>query len=60
MTRREGATLLGEDVVKAERAVNRSIDRWIPQNQFDALISFTFNLGKSAQRFNALATHERG
>ncbi len=37
--------LLLDDVVKAENAVNRLISVWLHQNQFDALVSWTFNLG---------------
>lgn len=37
--------LLTEDVKEAELAVNRLVKVPLTQNQFDALVSFTFNLG---------------
>lgn len=40
------AELLREDVHTAERAVGRLVTVPITQNQFDALVDFTFNLGE--------------
>lgn len=40
--------LLVADVVVAERAVARLIRVALTQHQFDALVSFTFNLGSAA------------
>lgn len=40
--------LLAEDIKKAEEAVLRNIDVELDQGQFDALVSFTFNLGAAA------------
>lgn len=40
--------LLAQDVVAAERAVVRYIRVALTQGQFDALVSFTFNLGAGA------------
>ena len=40
--------LLKEDVKFAENAVNRFVCRPIQQNQFDALVSFVYNLGAGA------------
>ena len=42
----EASDLLREDVKKAENAVNRKVLVPISQNQYDALISFTYNLGE--------------
>lgn len=41
----EALNLLKQDVGVAERAVNRTIAYPVNDNQFDALVSFTFNLG---------------
>lgn len=40
--------LLEQDLAWAESAVNTYIDVELNQNQFDALCSFTFNIGKQA------------
>ena len=45
ITEKTAHYLLLDDVVKAERAVNRLITVPLNQNQFDALVSWTFNLG---------------
>ncbi len=45
ITREQGKELLKQDVAEAERAVTRLIDVPLTQNQFDALVSFTFNIG---------------
>ena len=42
----EASDLLRQDVKKAEDAVNRKVLVPISQNQCDALISFTYNLGE--------------
>lgn len=41
----EAEQLLRRDLREAEKAVNRKVAVTITQNQFDALSSFTFNLG---------------
>ena len=44
----EASDLLRQDLKKAEEAVNRKVLVPISQNQFDALISFTYNLGEGS------------
>ena len=43
-----GCHLLAMDVREAERAVRRLVEVELTQGQFDALVSFTFNLGPGA------------
>ncbi len=50
----EALELLRSDVGKAERAVLRLIAVPITQGQFDALVSFTFNLGSGALQRSTL------
>ena len=45
ITTGEADILLALDVQEAERAVNAYVDVVINQNQFDALVSFVYNLG---------------
>ena len=44
----EAEVLLLEDVARFERSVKRLIQARLTQGQFDALVSFTFNLGGAA------------
>ncbi len=48
ITRQEAATLLRADVAHAEEGVRTYITVALEQHQFDALVSFTFNLGVGA------------
>lgn len=50
----EALELLRSDVGKAERAVLRLIAVPLTQGQFDALVSFTFNLGSGALQRSTL------
>ena len=44
-TRDEAMEWLREDAVTAEKCINNSVRVAITQNQFDALVSFVFNVG---------------
>jgi len=48
LTQEEGIVLLQKDLGNAEGCVNRLVIVEINQNQFDALVSFVFNLGCGA------------
>lgn len=48
LTRDEALAILRADVAEAERAVNRLVKVKLRQEQFDALVSFTFNIGQGA------------
>jgi lysozyme len=50
----EGEELLRQDVRWAERGVLRFIDVPLTDGQFDALVSFTFNLGSGALQRSTL------
>ena len=50
----QGLKLLEEDLEKFERAVNELVKVKINQNQFDALVSFTYNVGVTAFRNSTL------
>jgi len=46
--------LLGQDLEQFERVVNDSVEPDLAQNQFDALVSFAFNVGGGAFRQSTL------
>ena len=50
ITERQALGLLAQDVAPAESAVNKAVDVPINQNQFDALVSFAFNVGTNGMR----------
>jgi lysozyme len=52
----DAASLLADDVGFAEQAVNDGVHVAINQNQFDALVSFVFNVGRSAFMHSTLLT----
>ena len=48
ITEAEAARLLAKDVSTAENAVNAAVTVPLTQNQFDALVSFVYNVGAGA------------
>lgn len=44
----QGEKYLREDITEAERTVNSTVKVPLTQHQFDALVSFTFNIGAGA------------
>lgn len=45
LTQNQARTVLNNDILIAANCVNNAIRRPVTQNQFDALVSFTFNVG---------------
>lgn len=54
VTEAQADALLREDVQQAERAVAKLIHVPLTQGQYDALVSFTFNLGAAALQRSTL------
>jgi len=48
ITRAQGGILLRKDIANAVNAVNHYVTVSLNQNQFDALVSFSFNIGVGA------------
>lgn len=55
ITEKEAETILKEIVKVYEKGVNLTIKASLTQNQFDALVSFSFNLGNGALSSSTLA-----
>lgn len=45
ITREEADLLLRRDIAKAEQAINKLVTKPLNQNQYDAIVIWTFNLG---------------
>lgn len=54
LTDRQVLDLLGQDLEEAENAVNECVEVELKQNQFDALVSFCFNVGGTAFKNSTL------
>lgn len=54
ITEEQADALLAEDLKKFEDAVNKAVTVPMTQGMFDALVSFTFNLGVGALRSSTL------
>ena len=48
ITKEEAEALLKKDLVRFENAVNQGVTVSLSQNQFDALVSYAFNIGVNA------------
>jgi len=57
ITYEEAMVFLTEDVAEAEDCVNDCVTVELSQNQFDALVSLTFNIGIGAFRKSTLVKH---
>ena len=54
ISRERAEELLKEDLKNYEKAVNKHVSAPLTQNQFDALVSFTYNCGTGALRTSTL------
>ena len=54
ITEEEALSFLRQDVAESERTVNQYVHVPLTQNQFDALVSFVFNLGVGNFRTSTL------
>ncbi len=54
ISKQEAENLLRKDVERFEKAVNTEVKVSLSQNQFDALVSFAFNVGQGNLRTSTL------
>ena len=54
ITHEQSQTLLTADLARFVAAVNKAVTRPLTQHQFNALVSFAFNLGEGALRKSSL------
>lgn len=57
ITKAQATELLRQDVRVAERAVNDNVRVRLNQNRFDALVSWTFNLGGGSLKRSSMLKH---
>lgn len=57
ISKAEGLTILKRDVVKFEQAVLRCIKKPMNQNEFDALVSFCYNVGEGNFSASSVCRH---
>ncbi|WBO86248.1 lysozyme [Hymenobacter yonginensis] len=57
ITREQSQMLLSKDLARFEAAVNRAVTVPLTQNQFNALVSFAFNLGEAALAKSSLVRY---
>lgn len=60
ITQMQAENLLSEDAMEAIRAVNANVTVPLTQNQFDALVSFTYNVGVDNFRHSTLLAMVNG
>lgn len=48
VTEKQAEDILKNDLIKFEKVINDSVSAELNQNQFDALVSFVFNVGTNA------------
>lgn len=54
ITKAYGFELLKRDILKSEKSVIRNITAYLNNDQFDALVSFTYNVGAAALQRSSL------
>lgn len=57
ITEAEATDMLQDDIVRFERAVSEAVTLPLEQHEFDALVSFAFNVGVGALRTSTLLRH---